>query len=57
MPVSSFKRKLASRLFDNREDVVTVECCDCKVRQGVNENCINCGLKFGQVVRLQILSF
>merc|ERR1711971_395348 len=31
-----------------REDVVTVECCDCKVRQGVNENCINCGLKFGQ---------
>merc|ERR1711971_524184 len=40
-----------------REDVVTVECCDCKVRQGVNENCTNCGLKFGQVVRLRILPF
>merc|ERR1711971_823599 len=27
-----------------REDVVTIECCDCKLRQGVNENCENCGL-------------
>ena len=43
-------------IFDNREDVVTVECCDCKLRQGVNENCENCGLKFGQVVRLRILA-
>ena len=36
---------------------MTVECCDCKTRQGVNENCVNCGLKFGQVVRLRILAF
>ena len=36
---------------------MTVECCDCKLRQGVNENCENCGLKFGQVVRLRILAF
>merc|ERR1719494_51994 len=31
-----------------REDVVTIECCDCKHRQGVNESCEKCGLRFGK---------
>ena len=41
-------------LIINREDVVTIECCDCKHRQGVNESCEKCGLRFGKVIKFII---
>ena len=38
---------------------MTIECCDCKHRQGVNESCEKCGLRFGKVIKFNIrqLSF